>query len=107
MKSTFDRLAARQPQLFSAADIHIDKAQYEAMAEIVGAIETVLALPAFRAAVLARASSWPVSFGSSLVGIRSLTTFTRPPMAPEPYSSAAGPRRISICCATAPSAATA
>ena len=55
MKSTFDRLAARQPQLFSAADIHIDKAQYEAMAEIVGAIETVLALPAFRAAVLADA----------------------------------------------------
>ncbi len=55
MKSTFDRLAARQPQLFSAADIHIDKAQYEAMAEIVGAIEMVLALPAFRAAVLADA----------------------------------------------------
>lgn len=55
MKATFDRLAARQPQIFSAADIRVDKAQLAAMAELVGAIETVLALPAFRAEVLARA----------------------------------------------------
>ena len=55
MKTTFDQLAARQPQLFSAADIRVDKAQLEAMAELVGAIETVLALPAFRAEALARA----------------------------------------------------
>ncbi len=55
MKTTFDRLAARQPQLFSAADIRVDQSQLDAMAEIVGAIETVLALPAFRQPVLARA----------------------------------------------------
>lgn len=71
MKATFDRLAARQPQLFSAADISVDKAQLEAMAELVGAIETVLALPAFRADVLARApesARWPVAARSVLMG---------------------------------------
>lgn len=55
MKATFDRLAERQPSLFSAADIRVAPAQWQAMAEIVGAIETVLALPAFRATVLAQA----------------------------------------------------
>lgn len=55
MKTTFDQLAARQPQLFSAADLRVPAAQLEAMAEIVGAIETVIALPAFRAAALAAA----------------------------------------------------
>lgn len=55
MKTTFDQLAARQPQLFSAADIRVPAAQLEAMAEIVGAIETVIALPAFRTAALAAA----------------------------------------------------
>jgi len=71
MKTTFDQLAARQPQLFSAADIRVDKAQLEAMAELVGAIETVLALPAFRADVLARApesARWPVAARSVLMG---------------------------------------
>ncbi len=55
MKATFDQLAARQPQLFSAADIRISRQQRAAMAEIVGACETVLALPAFRQPVLAAA----------------------------------------------------
>lgn len=55
MKATFDRLAERQPQLFSAADIRIAPAQWQAMAEIVGAIESVIAQPAFRETVLARA----------------------------------------------------
>lgn len=71
MKTTFDQLAARQPQLFSAADIRVDKAQLEAMAEIVGAIEMVLALPAFRAEVLARApesARWPVVARSVFMG---------------------------------------
>jgi len=71
MKTTFDQLAARQPQLFSAADIRVDKAQFEAMAEIVGAIEMVLALPAFRAEVLARApesARWPVAARSVFMG---------------------------------------
>lgn len=71
MKTTFDLLAARQPQLFSAADIRVDKAQLAAMAELVGAIETVLALPAFRAEVLARApesARWPVAARSVLMG---------------------------------------
>jgi len=71
MKTTFDLLAARQPQLFSAADIRVDKAQLEAMAELVGAIETVLALPAFRADVLARApesARWPVAARSVFMG---------------------------------------
>lgn len=71
MKTTFDQLAARQPQLFSAADIRVDKAQLEAMAELVGAIETVLALPAFRADVLARApesARWPVAARSVFMG---------------------------------------
>ena len=71
MKTTFDQLATRQPQLFSAADIRVDKAQLEAMAEIVGAIEMVLALPAFRAEVLARApesARWPVAARSVFMG---------------------------------------
>jgi hypothetical protein len=71
MKATFDQLAARQPQLFSAADIRVDKAQHEAMAEIVGACETVLALPAFRAEVLARApesARWPVAARGVFMG---------------------------------------
>lgn len=71
MKTTFDLLAARQPQLFSAADIRVDKAQLAAMAELVGAIETVLALPAFRADVLARApesARWPVAARSVFMG---------------------------------------
>lgn len=55
MKTTFERLAARQPQLFSAADIRVPAAQLQAMAERVGAIESVLALPAFRAEALAGA----------------------------------------------------
>src|SRR3990167_4665900 len=38
--------------------------------------------------------------------MRSLTTLTRPPMAPDPYSRAAGPRRISIWRAVGPSIVT-
>lgn len=55
MKATFDRLAARQTQFFSAADLRIAAVDLQAMAEIVGAAESVLALPAFRDPVLADA----------------------------------------------------
>ena len=46
MKATFDRLRQRQPQLFSAADLHLPVAQRQAMTEIIDAIESVIALPA-------------------------------------------------------------
>ncbi|MDD2885789.1 MAG: hypothetical protein PHT48_12180 [Dechloromonas sp.] len=55
MKATFERLLQQQPQLFSAADIRLPAAALQRMAEIVGAIESVIARPAFRDAVLARA----------------------------------------------------
>lgn len=53
MKSVFDKLRAAQPQLFSAATIALDAATVEAMAEVIDAIETVVALPAWRSRVLA------------------------------------------------------
>jgi len=53
MKATFDQLRAQQPQLFSAAAITIDKASLEAMRAVVGAIESVVALPAWQSRVLA------------------------------------------------------
>lgn len=55
MKTTFDQIAARQPQLFSAAEIRVEPAQLAAMAAIVDACETVLALPTLRDAALAAA----------------------------------------------------
>lgn len=53
MKTIFDMLRARQPQLFSAAAISLDAATLEALAEVVAAIEAVVALPAWQARVLA------------------------------------------------------
>jgi hypothetical protein len=53
MKSIFDQLRAQQPQLFSAAAIAVDAATLEAMAEVIAAIEAVVALPAWQARVLA------------------------------------------------------
>lgn len=55
MKATFDRLLARQPQLFSTADLRLPAVDLQAMANLVGALESVLALPAFRETVLASA----------------------------------------------------
>ena len=46
MKSIFARLHAQQPQLFSAATISLDAATLEALAEVIAAIEAVVALPA-------------------------------------------------------------
>jgi hypothetical protein len=53
MKSTFDKLRAGQPQLFADAAITVDAATVNAMAEIIAAIESVVALPAWRSRVLA------------------------------------------------------
>ena len=53
MKSIFDKLRAQQPQLFSAAAIAVDAATLEAMAEVIAAIEAVVALPAWQSRVLA------------------------------------------------------
>jgi len=53
MKTIFDKLRAQQPQLFSAAAIAVDAATLEAMAEVIAAIESVVALPAWQSRVLA------------------------------------------------------
>jgi hypothetical protein len=53
MKSIFDKLRVQQPQLFSAAAIAVDAATLEAMAEVIAAIESVVALPAWQSRVLA------------------------------------------------------
>lgn len=55
MKATFDRLLARQPRLFSTAELRLPAVDLQAMANLVGALESVLALPAFRETVLASA----------------------------------------------------
>lgn len=54
MKTTFDQLRERQPQLFSAAAVTIDSAAMQAMADLIAAIESVIALPAFQAHALAQ-----------------------------------------------------
>lgn len=55
MKTTFDQTRAQQPQFFSAATITIDSQTMQAMAGIVAAIESVIALPAYQAHALAQA----------------------------------------------------
>ena len=55
MKTTFDQLRERQPQFFSAAAITIPAASLQALADLVAAIESVIALPAYQAHALAQA----------------------------------------------------
>ena len=55
MKTTFDQLRETQPQFFSAAAITIPAATQQAMADIIAAIEAVIALPAFHDHALAQA----------------------------------------------------
>jgi hypothetical protein len=55
MKTTFDQTRAQQPQFFSSATITIDRRTMQAMADLVTAIESVIALPAYRAHALAQA----------------------------------------------------
>lgn len=54
MKTTFDHLRHGQPQLFSAAALRIPAATRQAMADIVAAIESVIALPAYTRHALAQ-----------------------------------------------------
>src|SRR5574343_761173 len=55
MKTTFDQLRQRQPQFFSAAAIRIPAASLQAMRELIAAIESVIALPAYQQHALAQA----------------------------------------------------
>ena len=55
MKTTFDQIQQRQPQLFSAADLHLPWATAQAMAGIIGAIERVIAMPGYQSHALAQA----------------------------------------------------
>jgi hypothetical protein len=55
MKTTFDQTRAQQPQFFSSATITIDSRMMQAMADLVTAIESVIALPAYQAHALAQA----------------------------------------------------
>ena len=55
MKTTFDQLRAEQPQFFSSATITIDGSTMQAMADLVAAIESVIARPAYEAHALAQA----------------------------------------------------
>ena len=48
MKATFDLLRQRNPQLFSAAELPISHSAQQAMAAVIAAIETVIALPGFQ-----------------------------------------------------------
>ncbi len=55
MKTTFDQLRERQPQFFSGAAIALPAATLQVMADLVAAIESVIALPAYQAHALAQA----------------------------------------------------
>ena len=55
MKTTFDQILERQPQLFSAANLHLPAAAGQGMVALIAAIEAVIALPAYRAHALAQA----------------------------------------------------
>lgn len=55
MKTTFDQLRALQPQFFSTAAITIDAATMQALADLVAAIESVIAMPGYQAHALAQA----------------------------------------------------
>lgn len=49
MQTTFDQLRERQPQFFSSGAVGIPAATRQAMADIIAAIESVIALPAYQA----------------------------------------------------------
>ena len=55
MNKIFEQMRAAQPQFFSAADISIPAETAHEIAELVAAIESVIALPAYQDRVLARA----------------------------------------------------
>jgi hypothetical protein len=51
----YDEIVAQRPNLFSATAVFISPRQYQRIAAIVAAVNAVVALPAYREAVLARA----------------------------------------------------
>jgi hypothetical protein len=55
MISTFNSIRQHQPQFFSAATITIGSPTMQAMADLIAAIEAVIALPAYQAHALAQA----------------------------------------------------
>ena len=55
MKTIFEQMRAQQPQFFSGADITIAAGSMQAMAGIITAIESVIAMPAYQAHALAQA----------------------------------------------------
>ncbi|MGB4062997.1 MAG: hypothetical protein WBK19_04150 [Azonexus sp.] len=55
MKTIFEQMRAQQPQFFSSADITIATGPMQAMADIITAIESVIAMPAYQAHALAQA----------------------------------------------------
>ena len=55
MKTIFEQMRAQQPQFFSSADITIAAGPMQAMADIITAIESVIAMPAYQAHALAQA----------------------------------------------------
>ena len=55
MKTIFEQMRAQQPQFFSGADITIAAGSMQAMADIITAIESVIAMPAYQAHALAHA----------------------------------------------------
>ena len=55
MKTTFDQLQQGQPQFFSAPAITVAASAMQAMGEIITAIESVIALPAYQVHALAQA----------------------------------------------------
>ncbi|MDP2882382.1 MAG: hypothetical protein Q8N89_12455 [Azonexus sp.] len=55
MKTIFEQMRAQQPQFFSSADITIAAGPMQAMAGIITAIESVIAMPAYQSHALAQA----------------------------------------------------
>ncbi len=55
MKTIFEQMRTQQPQFFSGADITIAAGSMQAMADIITAIESVIAMPAYQAHALAQA----------------------------------------------------
>jgi len=55
MKTIFEQMRAQQPQFFSSADIAITAGPMQAMAGIITAIESVIAMPAYQRHALAQA----------------------------------------------------
>jgi hypothetical protein len=55
MKTIFEQMRAQQPQFFSSAGVTIAAGPMQAMAEIITAIESVIAMPAYQRHALAQA----------------------------------------------------